>query len=70
MLYSHTSDAKRLTINYARFWNFQIILDNAKIMPENSTKEYAINVIVLDLSQKGSNYARIMLKFVSVKSLC
>ena len=66
MLYSHTSDAKRLTINYARFWNFQIILDKLK----NSTKEYAINVIVLDLSQKGSNYARIMLKFVSVKSLC
>ena len=24
------SDAKRLTINYGRFWNFQIILDNAK----------------------------------------
>ena len=24
------SDARRLTINYARFWNFQIMLDNAK----------------------------------------
>ena len=38
-----------------------------KIMPENFTKEYTINVNVLDLSQKGSNYARIMLKIVSVK---
>ena len=48
----------------------KILTDYAKIMPENSTKEYAINVIVLDLSQKGSNYARIILKIVSVKSLC
>ena len=39
-------------------------------MPENFTKKYTINVIMLDLSQKGSNYARIMLKIVSVKSLC
>ena len=28
------------------------------------------NVIMLDLNQKGLNYARIMLKIVSVKSLC
>ena len=38
----------------------KILTDYAKIMPENFTKEYAINVNVLDLSQKGSNYASIM----------
>ena len=43
----------------------KILTDYAKIMPESFTKEYPINVIVLDLSQKGSNYARIMLKIVS-----
>ena len=48
----------------------KILTDYAKIMPESFTKEYPINVIVLDLSQKGSNYARIMLKIVSVKLLC
>ena len=47
----------------------KILTDYAKIMPENFTKEYAVNVIVLDLSQKGSNYARIMLKIVSVELL-
>ena len=36
----------------------KILTDYAKIMPENFTKEYKINVIVLDLSQKGSNYPR------------
>ena len=35
--------------------------DYAKIMPENFSKKYTINVIILNLSQKGSNYARIML---------
>ena len=25
-----SSDATKLTINYARFWNFQIMLDSAK----------------------------------------
>ena len=48
----------------------KILTDYAKIMPENFTKKYAINVIMLDLSQKVSNYARIMLKIVSVMSLC
>ena len=48
----------------------KILTDYAKIMPENSTKKYAINVIMLDLSRKVSNYARIMLKIVSVMSLC
>ena len=47
----------------------KILTDYAKIMPENFTKIYTINVIMLDLSQKGSNYARIMLKIVSVMSL-
>ena len=48
----------------------KILTDYAKIMPENFTKKYAINVIVLDLSQIVSNYARIMLKIVSVMTLC
>ena len=48
----------------------KILTDYAKIMPENFTKKYAINVIVLDLSQKVSNYARIMPKIVSVMTLC
>ena len=47
----------------------KILTDYAKIMPENFTKIYTINVIMLDLSQKGSNYAKIMLKIVSVMSL-
>ena len=40
-----SSDARRVTINYARSWSFQIMLDNAKdfawlckIMQENFTK--------------------------------
>ena len=48
----------------------KILTDYAKVMPENFTKKDIINVIMLDLSQKRSNYARIMLKIVSVKSLC
>ena len=48
----------------------KILTDYAKIMPENFTKKYAINVIVLDLSRIVSNYARIMLKIVSVMTLC
>ena len=32
------------------------MLDNAKIMPENFSKNYTRKVIMLDLSQKGSNY--------------
>ena len=36
----------------------KILTDYAKIMPENFTKKYAINVIMLDLSQKVSNYAK------------
>ena len=47
----------------------KVLTDYAKIMPENFTKKYAINVIMLDLSQKGSNYPRIMLKIVSIMSL-
>ena len=43
--------------------NAKNLTDYANIMPE----EYAINVIMLDLSQKGLNYARNMLKIVSVK---
>ena len=43
----------------------------AKIMPENFTKIYTITVIMLDLSQKGSNYARIMLDHgVTMPELC
>ena len=38
----------------------KILTNYAKIMPENFTKVYALNVKVLDLSQKGSNCARIM----------
>ena len=48
----------------------KILTDYAKIMPENFTTKYAINVIMLDLSQKVSNYARIMIEIVSVMSLC
>ena len=47
------------------------LTDYAKIMPENFTKIYTINVIMLDLSQKGSNYARIMLDHgVTMPELC
>ena len=48
----------------------KVLTDYAKIMPENFTKKYAINVIMLDLSQIVSNYARIMPKIVSVMTLC
>ena len=37
----------------------KILTAYAKIMPENFTKKYTINVIMLDLSQKGSNYAEL-----------
>ena len=36
------------------------LTDYAKIMTENLSKHYTRNVIVLDISQKWSNYARIM----------
>ena len=38
----------------------KFLTDYAKIMPENFTKIYTINVIMLDLSQNGSKYAKIM----------
>ena len=50
--------------------NAKYCADYAKIMTENFSKKFAINVIMLDLFQKGSNYAIIMLRIVSVKSLC
>ena len=40
--------------------NEKISTDYAKIMPENSSKSYIRKVLMLDLNQKGSNYARIM----------
>ena len=56
---------------------FSILLDNgnilndyAKIMQENFSESYIRNVILLDLSQKGSNCANIWLKVMSEKSLC
>ena len=48
----------------------KILTDDAKIMPENLTKKYAINVNMLDLSQKVLNYARTIPKIVSVMTLC
>ena len=47
-----------------------ISTDYAKIMPENFSKSYMIKVIMLDLGQRGSNYARVMLKIMSEQSLC
>ena len=48
----------------------KISTDYTKIMPENFSKSYIRKVIMLDLSQKGSNYARIMLKIMLEQSLC
>ena len=48
----------------------KISTDYTKIMPENFSKSYIRKVIMLDLSQKESNYARIMLKIMSEQSLC
>ena len=48
----------------------KISTDYATIMLENFLKSYIRKVIDLDLSQKGSNYARIMLKIMLEQSLC
>ena len=47
-----------------------ILTDYAKIMQENFSKSYIRKVILLDLSQKGSNCVNIWLKIMLEKSLC
>ena len=48
----------------------KILTDYAKMIPENFSKSNIRNVIMLDLSQKMSNYARIMLEKVIILELC
>ena len=48
----------------------KISTDYAKIIPENFSKSYIRKVLMLELSQKGSNYTRIILKIISEQSLC
>ena len=47
-----------------------ISIDYAKIISVNFSKSYIRKTILLDLRQKGSNYANIRLKIMSEKSLC
>ena len=71
-VWSTSFDARRLTIIMLDSGIFKLcktmlkmLTNYPKIMPENFTKEYAMNVIVLDLSQKGSNCQNYAKNYVS-----
>ena len=66
-----SSDVSRATILYAKFWIFQIMVDNANYFDrlcQNNARKF-----IYKLHQKsnfeGPNYANIRLKIMSEKSL-